>query len=54
MKEVEVDLEKDSIQIIPNDRSSNSRSRLVSRASTNRDRMRCYKYREYDHLQKTG
>ena len=30
--------------------SSNSRSRSGSRASTNRDRMRCYNCREYDHF----
>ena len=30
--------------------SSNSRSRLGSRASTNRDRIRCYNCREYDHF----
>ena len=30
--------------------SSNSRSRSRSRASTNRDRIRCYKCREYDHF----
>ena len=30
--------------------SSNSRSRSGSRASTNRDRIRCYKCREYDHF----
>ena len=30
--------------------SSNSRSRTVSRASTNRDRIRCYNCREYDHF----
>ena len=29
---------------------SNSRSRSGSRASTNRDRIRCYKCREYDHF----
>ena len=34
-----------------NDRSS-SRSTSGSRASTNRDRIRCYKYREYDHFAK--
>ena len=34
-----------------NNRStSNSTSRLGSRASTNRDRIRCYKCREYDHV----
>ena len=30
--------------------SSNSRSRSGSRASTNRDRIRCYACREYDHF----
>ena len=30
--------------------SSNSRSRSGSRASTNRDRIRCYNCREYDHF----
>ena len=30
--------------------SSNSRSRSGSRASTDRDRIRCYKCREYDHF----
>ena len=34
-----------------NDRSS-IRSRSGSRASTNRDRIRCYKCREYDHFTK--
>ena len=29
---------------------SNSRLRSGSRASTNRDRIRCYKCREYDHF----
>ena len=29
---------------------SNSRSRSGSRASTNRDRIRCFEYREYDHF----
>ena len=34
-----------------NDRSvSNSRSRSGSRVSTNRDRFRCFKCREYDHF----
>ena len=32
--------------------SSNSISRLGSRASTNKDRIRCYKCREYDHFMK--
>ena len=32
--------------------TSNSRSRSGSRASTNRDRIRCYKCWEYDHLAK--
>ena len=31
---------------------SNSRSRSGSRASTNRDSIRCYKCREYDHFAK--
>ena len=36
-----------------NDRSiCNSRSRSGSRVSTKRDRMRCYKCREYDHFTK--
>ena len=36
-----------------NDRSiSNSRSTSGSRASTNRDRIRCFKCREYDHFVK--
>ena len=30
--------------------SSNSRLRSGSRASTNRDRIRCYNCREYDHF----
>ena len=30
--------------------SSNNRSRSGSRASTNRDRIRCYVCREYDHF----
>ena len=34
-----------------NDRS-NSRSRSRSRASANRDRIRCYKCRKYDHFAK--
>ena len=35
-----------------NDQSSGSRSRSHSRASTNRDRTRCYKCREYAHFAK--
>ena len=36
-----------------NNRSiSNSRSRSESRASTHRDRIRCYECREYDHFAK--
>ena len=35
-----------------NDRSSGSRSRSGSTVSTNRDRIRCYKCREYDHFTK--
>ena len=30
--------------------SSNSRSRSGSRANTNRDRIRCYNCRDYDHF----
>ena len=30
--------------------TSNSRLRSGSRASTNRDRIRCYNFREYDHF----
>ena len=30
--------------------ASNGRSRSGSRASTNRDRIRCFKCREYDHF----
>ena len=30
--------------------SSNSKLRSGSRANTNRDRIRCYKYREYNHF----
>ena len=32
--------------------SSNSRSRSGSRASTNRDRIRCYNCREYDYFER--
>ena len=35
-----------------NDRSISSRSRSGSRVSTNRDRIRCYKCRVYDHFAK--
>ena len=35
-----------------NDRRSGSRSRLGSKASTNRDRIRCFRCREYDHFAK--
>ena len=35
-----------------NRNTSNGRSRSGSRASTNRDRIRCYKCREYDHFVK--
>ena len=47
--ELEVGLGKEYFS--RNDRS-NSRSRSGSRASTNRDRIRCFKCREYDHLAK--
>ena len=54
LEEVEVGLEKDSIQLFfrKNDQSSSS-SRSGLRPSTNRDRIRCFKCREYDHLLKT-
>ena len=35
-----------------NDRRSSSRSRSGLRASTNRDRIRCFKCREYEHFAK--
>ena len=35
-----------------NDRCSSSRLRSDSRASTNKDRIRCFKCREYDHFTK--
>ena len=38
------------ISIRDNRSISNSRSRSGSRASTNRDRIRCFKCREYDHF----
>ena len=53
MKEVPLGLEKEfSDGIRRNDRSTSSRSRSGSRASTNRDRIRCYKCRKYDHFVK--
>ena len=55
MKEVEVCLKKDQIQnnFRRNDsNSSNSRSRSGSRVSTNKDGIRCYKCRKYDHFAK--
>ena len=54
MKEVGVGLEKDNLKgnIRRNDRSSSSRSRSGSRVITNRDRIRCYKCSEYDHIAK--
>ena len=57
-KEVGVGLEKDHFQEITiiiegtNRSISNSRSRSGLRVSTNRDRIRCYKCREYDHFMK--
>ena len=49
--EVEIGQEKGHFQEAIMDRSSsNSRSRSGSRASTNRDRIRCYNCREYDHF----
>ena len=56
-KEVGVGLGKDHFLGLNNNRRndrsiSNSRSRSGSRASTNRDRIRCYKCREYHHFAK--
>ena len=55
-KEVGLGLEKDHIQtIIPEGEAGVvviGRSRSGSRASTNRDRIRCYKCREYDYFTK--
>ena len=54
LEEVGVDLGTDNIQIITegmNDRSS-SRSRSSSRTRNNRDRIRCYKCRKYNHFAK--
>ena len=52
--EVGVDQEKGHLQeiivVAEIEVPSNSRSRSGSRASTNRDRIRCYKCREYDHF----
>ena len=49
-------LEKDHFSRIYNNNrnrsTSNSRSRSGSRASMNRDRIRCYKWREYNHFTK--
>ena len=52
--EAGIDQEKshfqESIAIIGIEVPSNSRSRSGSRASTNKDRIRCYNCREYDHF----
>ena len=49
--ETEIGQEKEHLQEINRDRSSsNSRLRSGSRANTNRDRITCYKCREYDHF----
>ena len=54
MIEVEIGQEKEHFsRNYSNNRarsSSNSRSRSESQASTNRDRIRCYNCREYDHF----
>ena len=55
--EIGIGLEKDHfLENLSNSRNnrstSNSRSRSGSRASINRDRIRCYKCREYDHFAK--
>ena len=54
MKEVGVGLEKDNTNIAQevDDRSSSRRSRSGSRVCTDRDKIRCYKCREYDHFAK--
>ena len=54
LEEVEVDPweRQYSDSFSRNDRSSSSRSRSGSRASTNRDRIRYFKCREYDHFAK--
>ena len=54
-KEVGVGVGKDHFQGILiieeiTEKISNSRSRSGSRPSTNRDKIRCYKCREYDHF----
>ena len=46
----EKDRSQEIMPIIGIRSSSNSRSRSGSRASTNRDRIRCYNCREYDHF----
>ena len=43
---------QNSNNFIRNDRSSSSRLRSGLRARTNRDRIRCFKCREYDHFAK--
>ena len=52
LEEVDIGLGKDNIQVIflQNDRSSSSRSTSGLRTSTNRDRIRCFKCKEYDHF----
>ena len=54
MTEAGTGLEKghfpEAITTIENRITSNSRSRSGLRASTNRDRIRCYRCREYDHF----
>ena len=54
LEEVKVGLGKDNIQVILEGMAENSRSRSKSgsRASTNRDRIRCFKCKEYDHFAK--
>ena len=53
LEEVEVGLGTNIIQVTRrNGRSSSIRSRLISRTSTNRDRIRCFKCREYYHFAK--
>ena len=50
IKDVGIGIEKGNTR--RNDRGSNSRSRSGFRVSTNRDRIRCCKCRDYDHFAK--
>ena len=51
LEEVEVGLGKDNIQVIlEREDQSSSRWRSSLQASTNKDRITCFKYRECDHF----